>query len=194
MSSIPPAQRIELSPAVRAILDAGGPKSRFLQRFLHIPVSSQREKSEAFPVAAPPSISSKGSLPRLRFRHIVKVRSLMLSRWPPPFYLFANGGREAFDSGTFVESLPQRIEIPRPPYSSRPSARYPIPSSSGSSWFAYWFISHWQYMLRLYCSRSISRSSSCLPTSAKSVFSRPNLSITRAAIRSGLYSQYRRHS
>jgi len=34
MSAIPPAQRIELSPAVRAILEADSPKSRFLQHFL----------------------------------------------------------------------------------------------------------------------------------------------------------------
>ena len=34
MSTIPPSQRIELSPAVRAILDADGPQSEFLQRFV----------------------------------------------------------------------------------------------------------------------------------------------------------------
>ncbi|MGO9003302.1 MAG: hypothetical protein ACLQHM_15165 [Limisphaerales bacterium] len=34
MSAIPPAQRIELSPAVRAILEADSPKSQFLQHFL----------------------------------------------------------------------------------------------------------------------------------------------------------------
>src|SRR5215467_10185365 len=34
MSAIPPAQRIELSPAVRAVLKTGGPKSEFLQRFV----------------------------------------------------------------------------------------------------------------------------------------------------------------
>src|SRR5215467_3850664 len=34
MSAISPSQRIELSPAVRAILEAGGPKSEFLQRFV----------------------------------------------------------------------------------------------------------------------------------------------------------------
>ena len=31
---IPPAQRIELSPPVRAILEADGPRSKFLQHFL----------------------------------------------------------------------------------------------------------------------------------------------------------------
>ena len=34
MSAIPPAHRIELSPAVRAILEADGPKSQFLKHFL----------------------------------------------------------------------------------------------------------------------------------------------------------------
>jgi predicted ester cyclase len=34
MSALPPAQRIELSPAVRAILEADSPKSQFLQHFL----------------------------------------------------------------------------------------------------------------------------------------------------------------
>jgi len=34
MSAIPPSQRIELSPAVRAVLEAGGPKSELLQRFV----------------------------------------------------------------------------------------------------------------------------------------------------------------
>ena len=34
MSAIPPAHRIELSPAVRAMLDADGPKSQFLKHFL----------------------------------------------------------------------------------------------------------------------------------------------------------------
>ncbi len=34
MSAIPPTQRIELSPAVRAILEADSPKSQFLQHFL----------------------------------------------------------------------------------------------------------------------------------------------------------------
>src|SRR5262245_63045828 len=34
MSAIPPEQRIELSPAVRAILEADGPQSEFLQRFV----------------------------------------------------------------------------------------------------------------------------------------------------------------
>jgi predicted ester cyclase len=34
MSAIPPAQRIELSPAVRAVLEADSPKSQFLQHFL----------------------------------------------------------------------------------------------------------------------------------------------------------------
>lgn len=34
MSAIPPAQRIELSPAVRAILEDDSPKSQFLKRFL----------------------------------------------------------------------------------------------------------------------------------------------------------------
>jgi len=34
MSAIPPVQRIELSPAVSAILQAGGPKSELLQRFV----------------------------------------------------------------------------------------------------------------------------------------------------------------
>ena len=34
MSAIPPAHRIELSQAVRAILDADGPKSQFLKHFL----------------------------------------------------------------------------------------------------------------------------------------------------------------
>jgi predicted ester cyclase len=34
MSAIPPAQRIELSPAVRGILEADSPKSRFLKHFL----------------------------------------------------------------------------------------------------------------------------------------------------------------
>jgi hypothetical protein len=34
MSAIPPSQRIELSPAVRTILDADGPKSEFLQHFV----------------------------------------------------------------------------------------------------------------------------------------------------------------
>jgi len=34
MSITPPSQRIELSPAVRAVLDAAGPKSEFLQRFV----------------------------------------------------------------------------------------------------------------------------------------------------------------
>ena len=35
MSTISPAQRVEPSPAVRAILDAGGPESQFLRQFLH---------------------------------------------------------------------------------------------------------------------------------------------------------------
>ena len=35
MSAIPPADRIELNPAVRAILEAGGPKSWLLRHFLH---------------------------------------------------------------------------------------------------------------------------------------------------------------
>jgi len=35
MSAIPPADRIELSPAVRAILEADSPKSRLLKHFLH---------------------------------------------------------------------------------------------------------------------------------------------------------------
>jgi predicted ester cyclase len=34
MSAIPPAHRIELSPAVTAILEADGPKSQFLKHFL----------------------------------------------------------------------------------------------------------------------------------------------------------------
>jgi predicted ester cyclase len=34
MSAIPPAQRIELSPAVRAILEADRPQSHFLKHFL----------------------------------------------------------------------------------------------------------------------------------------------------------------
>jgi len=34
MSAIPPARRIELSPPVRAILEADSPKSTFLQHFL----------------------------------------------------------------------------------------------------------------------------------------------------------------
>src|SRR5262245_66088994 len=34
MSAIPPEQRIELSPAVRAILEADGPQSELLQRFV----------------------------------------------------------------------------------------------------------------------------------------------------------------
>ena len=34
MSGIPPAQRIELSPAVRAILEADSPQSQFLKHFL----------------------------------------------------------------------------------------------------------------------------------------------------------------
>jgi len=34
MSITPLSQRIELSPAVRAVLDADGPKSEFLQRFV----------------------------------------------------------------------------------------------------------------------------------------------------------------
>ena len=34
MSAVPPAERIELSPAVRAILDADSPESQFLQRYL----------------------------------------------------------------------------------------------------------------------------------------------------------------
>ena len=35
MSTISPAQRVAPSPAVRAILEAGGPKSQFLKQFLH---------------------------------------------------------------------------------------------------------------------------------------------------------------
>ena len=34
MSAIPPTHRIELSPTVTAILEAGGPKSEFLKHFL----------------------------------------------------------------------------------------------------------------------------------------------------------------
>src|SRR5262245_6686243 len=34
MSTIPPSQRIELSPAVKAILEAGGSQSEFLQRYV----------------------------------------------------------------------------------------------------------------------------------------------------------------
>ena len=34
MSATPPAERIELSPAVRAVLEADSPQSQFLKHFL----------------------------------------------------------------------------------------------------------------------------------------------------------------
>src|SRR5262245_58452537 len=34
MSTIPPSERIELNPAVKAILEAGGPQSELLQRYV----------------------------------------------------------------------------------------------------------------------------------------------------------------